>query len=45
MRTIAIVVWALFGWPIAVVHAARARRRLRGYGEGERGPLGLERVA
>jgi len=49
MRTLAMVLWVLFGWPLAVLSARRARRRLRAYGASDRsdgrGPLTLERVA
>jgi hypothetical protein len=43
MRILSIVVWVLFGWPVAVVHTLRARRRL----QQRRSQLGLtvERVA
>jgi len=40
-----VVLWVLFGWPLAALAARRARRRLRGYGASDRWPLTLERVA
>jgi len=43
MRVLSIFLWALFGWPVAMVHSLRARRRLHQ----RRSELGLtvERVA
>ena len=43
MRIVSLVLWALFGWPIALIQSARARKRLHQ----RRSELGLtvERVA
>jgi hypothetical protein len=43
MRILSLFLWALFGWPVAVVQSVRARRRLHA----RRTELGLtvERVA
>jgi hypothetical protein len=43
MRVLSLLLWALFGLPVAIVHSRRARRRL----QQRRSELGLtvERVA
>jgi hypothetical protein len=30
MRLLSLVLWVMFGWPVAVVQSLRARRRLHG---------------
>ncbi len=44
MRAISVVLWALFGWPVAVARAQAARRRLR-QRRVELGAFTVERVA